>query len=308
MEENRMYEQKDVEAQKVYDYAQSANSLFHFMKEYRFLKEILLHRAIVPRFYVEDMEYLDLDLRGHHFQEIAVLQKCFCDIPFHQISNIARTDRFDKEKRIQEQKDQQDYYCHTDIYGEYGIAFSKEWAESHDVQPVHYINEKTGFCRNFTQAIQLAFEADELDEGIADSFLQQLAFMKPLKGWMPVKDGYVYKNFHDEREWRYVPEKGQEEIDPVIANPNICSTRGQLDWMSDSLKQSVYQDLWLRYEYDDIAYLIVPDNFARQQLIETIMEIPKEMFQSPEEESSALRQRLTLVSKIVVLDQIRKDF
>ena len=32
------------------DYAQSANTLFHFMKEPQYLKEILLKKAIVPRF------------------------------------------------------------------------------------------------------------------------------------------------------------------------------------------------------------------------------------------------------------------
>lgn len=310
MGENIVFEQKKIDAENACDYTQSANSLFHFMKEYRFLEEVLTKKAMLPRFYVEDITYLNLNMMGQPFKEIAVLQKCFCDIPFHQISNISKVDVFDKEKKERKENKTQ-YYCHTDLYGEYGIAFSKKWAESHNVQPVHYINENTEFCHNFSQALEMAFEAEELDDKIAYSFLQRLAFMKPLKGWMPVRDGYIYKNFHDECEWRYVPKDGQggkDEIDPVIANPSTCVDSGHLDWMNMSLKQEVYEKLWLHYDYDDITYVIVPDNLARQQLIDCIIKLPVSNFRDFGDASSVQRQKLTLISKIIVLSQITKDF
>ena len=37
------------------DYSQSANTLFHFMKEPRFLNDILTKKAIIPRYCKEDI-------------------------------------------------------------------------------------------------------------------------------------------------------------------------------------------------------------------------------------------------------------
>lgn len=42
------------------DYIQSANMLFHCMKEGRFLESILEKRAIVPRYCIENMKYLNI--------------------------------------------------------------------------------------------------------------------------------------------------------------------------------------------------------------------------------------------------------
>lgn len=37
------------------DYSQSANTLFHFMKESRFLNDILIKKAIIPRYCNKDL-------------------------------------------------------------------------------------------------------------------------------------------------------------------------------------------------------------------------------------------------------------
>lgn len=42
------------------DYAQSANTLFHFMTKFDYLEDILLRNAIVPRYCKEDLEYLKI--------------------------------------------------------------------------------------------------------------------------------------------------------------------------------------------------------------------------------------------------------
>lgn len=41
------------------DYVQSANSLFHFMKEFRFLKMALENKSLDARFCSEDISYLN---------------------------------------------------------------------------------------------------------------------------------------------------------------------------------------------------------------------------------------------------------
>ena len=68
------------------DYSQSANTLFHFMKEPRFLNDILTKKAIIPRYCKEDIAYLNIKNDGIPYHEILVLQKCFCDIPFHKLT------------------------------------------------------------------------------------------------------------------------------------------------------------------------------------------------------------------------------
>ena len=68
------------------DYVQSANSLFHFMYEERFLTDAIDRCALIPRYCKENIEYMVLkDTKGKTVKEMAVLQKCFCDIPFHKI-------------------------------------------------------------------------------------------------------------------------------------------------------------------------------------------------------------------------------
>lgn len=66
------------------DYAQSANTLVHFMKKFKYLEEILEKKALIPRYCIEDLQYLNIG--GGSFTEAFVLQKCFCDIPFHKLT------------------------------------------------------------------------------------------------------------------------------------------------------------------------------------------------------------------------------
>ena len=57
------------------DYAQSANSLFHFMKKGDYLNDILRRKALVPRYCFETVEYLDIHNDNHRFNDVAILQK-----------------------------------------------------------------------------------------------------------------------------------------------------------------------------------------------------------------------------------------
>ena len=59
------------------------------------------------------------------------------------------------------------------------------------------------------------------------------------------------------------------------------------------------------YNYDDIRYIIVPDLHSRIDIINTIMAIPDEQFDN---QSQILMQKYILISKILVLAEIRKDW
>ena len=119
------------------------------MKKIEYLQNILENKYITPRYCKEDIKHLTLSLNGKPFDEVAVLQKCFCDIPLHKITNklrcSVRTQK--KDDVLYEEKD----YSHTDLYGEYAIALTKSWGERKGVQPVHYINENSFFLKNLAK-------------------------------------------------------------------------------------------------------------------------------------------------------------
>lgn len=74
------------------------------------------------------------------------------------------------------------------------------------------------------------------------------------------------KNFHDEREWRYVPGTDiltEVKLGGVIANPTVLALVDSISEINQSLTAGRYRKLWLKFNYDDIHYIIVPDTQAR---------------------------------------------
>ena len=158
---------------------------------------------------------------------------------------------------------------------------------------------------------------DSIPEEYANDILNRLSFIKPLRGIMKrtVKrknseniSVEFYKNFHDEQEWRYVPSAtvlSEAKIERIIANPNILSLRAGIMDINNNLATEKYKSLWLEYDYDDIRYIIVPDLHSRIDVINTIMAIPEEKFDI---QTQVLMQKYILISKILVLNEIRKDW
>ena len=118
------------------DYAQSANALFHFMKEIEYLRTILQKKALIPRYCKEDIKYLNINNGETEFDEIAILQKCFCDIPFHKLTETFSLDGVGKEFETLNEIEKEQLRrsnTHPAFYGEFGIAFSKGWGEQNDL-------------------------------------------------------------------------------------------------------------------------------------------------------------------------------
>jgi hypothetical protein len=302
------------------DYVQSANTLFHFMSKIAYLNKILQERTIIPRYCTENIEYLNINIEGQIFREIAVLQKCFCDIPFHKLADTFALDGVgenfesltDGEKSELEKNN-----SHPDYYGKFAVALSKNWGENHHLQPVQYVNEKSTYAMEFSSTFASVLNAENVPEEYTNDILHRLSYIKPLRGIMsrsferknsgPVKIE-LKKNFHDEREWRYVPDSkilAEAKIDCIIANPNILRLTDGLTGINESLETGRYRNLWLDFGYDDIRYIIVPDSQARIDIIDTILSIPTDQFDHPDQ---AQRERYILMSKILVLDEIRKDW
>lgn len=114
------------------DYAQSANTLFHFMTKPEYLDSVLRRRAIIPRYCVETIDYLNIHSGTRAFNEAAILQKCFCDIPFHKLADtfsVNGVGEVYESLSKDEQADLEKNNTHFAYYGEYAIAFSKSWGE-----------------------------------------------------------------------------------------------------------------------------------------------------------------------------------
>ena len=75
--------------------------------------------------------------------------------------------------------------------------------------------------------------------------------------------------------------------------------------ISKGLEQEKYRKLWLEFSYNDIRYIIVPDTNARIEIIKTINALPDSCF---EDEDDIVMQKYVLISKILVLAEIRKDW
>jgi len=297
------------------DYVQSANTLFHFMSNITYLNRILVERQIIPRYCIENIEYLNINVEGQPFNEIAVLQKCFCDIPFHKLTDTFMLDgvgdiyeSLTKEEKSELAKNN----SHPDYYGKFAIALSKKWGESHNLQPVQYINEKSTYAMEFSNVFASVYKAEAIPEEYVNDILHRLSYMKPLRGTMDRsfnhKNIKLKKNFHDEWEWRYVPESKILEtakIECIIANPKMLNLPDSIAGINKSLENEDYRSLWLNFSYNDIRYIIVPDLQSRIDIIDTILTISPDKFDHPEQ---VQREQYILISKILVLDEIRKDW
>lgn len=308
------------------DYVQSANSLFHFMKEFRFLKMALENKSLDARFCSEDISYLNLNLDGQPTKKIAVLLKCFCDIPLTMAVKPSKVKVEESSlKEIQSKTGLSinpiEEMSHTDFYGSFGIAFSKKWCEDKNIQPVHYLEPTSYYTQHLGKHIQAQLDSEELsDLDFEDAFLR-LSYIKPLRGIMSrnkeiwkkdtdVKQDFeirYQKNFHNEKEWRFVPKLKDiqtvfPEEYPVILNEETANKididRNYSNFRSTALSTSKVSSL--QFEYKDIRYLIVPGANERKDLIALI-----DSLKFKEEDSKI--EKYLLCSKILTLDEIRKD-
>lgn len=299
------------------DYAQSANTLFHFMTKQDYLTSALCRRALIPRYCIENIDYLGIHNSQELFKEIAVLQKCFCDIPFHKLADkfsVNGTGENFKLLSEEERMEIEQNNTHCSFYGEYAIAFSKSWGEKRNLQPVHYLNRDSQYAKEFTALFELLLTDEELPDAYSQDVINRLAYIKPLRGIMQRnfnRNGSssifveIYKNFHDEREWRYVPNAevlSSLATESIIANPGIIRLSNEF---SKGFENERYKSLWLKFSYDDIRYIIVPDLYARIDTIKTIMELSDSHF---ENQDNIPMQKSILISKILVLSEIRRDW
>lgn len=255
---------------------QSANVLFKFMKEFKYLKDILIKKAILPRYYEETIDYLDIK----SLDKIVFPMICFCDINLSKLED------------------------HVHYYGKFGIGFNKSWAIKNGVQPIHYINKNSYIKNDISSIFSKALDDlsnNRLNNELSSNeymnyILSHLLFMKPVIGKMRREGDYDTKNFTDEKEWRFIPKIEEKHgIDLIIPIAYIENEKAYNAY-SDGITQ--IEELWLKFEINDIEYLMVENEKYRKQLIEFIMEI----------ENIDEMNKYILISKIVVYDIMNKDW
>ncbi len=222
----------------------SANVLCNYMKHQEYLDLILKNQAIIPRYVREDVAYLDLgDIR-----EICYPMTCFCDIPFSMVSS------------------------HMSRYGRYGIGLDKAALMNKGVvQPIHYMNDKSLLAKDFKEAFRSIYHAEPnlgKAETLADYLVSTLVYMKPIWGKQSNKQGrvrdYIYQ---DECEWRYLPPKEALADLPLVMRQEDMSERGIEDHCKALAK---HKESWLRFDWKDVCYIIVPNEAALNRTVKTI--------------------------------------
>ncbi|WP_394224105.1 abortive infection system antitoxin AbiGi family protein [Priestia aryabhattai] len=252
---------------------QSANVLFKCMSRLEYLKEILDKQAIMPRYYEEKIDYLNIE----GLDKIAFPMSCFCDIHLNKLVD------------------------HMQNYGWFAIGLSKEWGIKKGIQPIHYINGYSVLTKDFSSIFNSAMGKNQNERNVYSAYhnylLIDLLFMKPLEGKMITNEGYEHRNFHDEKEWRFIPNINEDDRDlPLIIPQEQMNPKGYNTY-SDVIQKR--DDLWLEFELNVIKYIIVSDQNAKKELITFLRENKK---------SENIDEIIDLCSKVLVFDELREDW
>lgn len=260
------------ESKKPPKYKQSANVLFNFMKQLKFLKMNLENKAFMPRYYEEKVSSYDIGI-----DKIAFPMTCFCDIHLQRIEP------------------------HVEFYGTFGIGLEKKWGESQGVQPIQYANINAPLFKSFSELFLKSLEQMDEDnqdiQNYQNYLLTHLLYLKPLNGDMLRNGKYEERNFHDEKEWRFVPQIGLEDDLDLLIPQTLLSIKAHEAYSGGITKR---EDLWLHYEYKDIRYLIVETKNDRTELIQFISEELSEGIDNFE--------KSVLISKIIVWEEMKEDW
>ena len=250
-------------------YKQSANVFLHCMKRIGYLKEILKNKAIILRYNVENIEYLQLKA----MEEIAFPMICFCDIFLTRIK------------------------WHMMSYGKYGIGLDKNFCIAQGMNPIHYVNEHSQLVRDLRGTmLKLCQDIDATNEVYCDQLMHNLLYMKPICGPMKIGNNQNKQTlFIDEREWRYIPkiDASKTEMELVLYGDEKVSEKIKL--YSDAMKYYKYG--WLYLNVDTIKYILVRNDRDVVRMIKYI----KKLDSWNEEEKSIL------ISKLIRYDTLKED-
>ncbi|MCQ4859145.1 abortive infection system antitoxin AbiGi family protein [Enterococcus faecalis] len=283
----------DVGKQEYSTYKQSANTLFKFVDKIDYLKENIRDMKMYPRYVEENVTYLNLKLGTRNINNVSFPMICFCDIHIHKLKDHVEHDPNTNSRG----------------YGKYGIGLDKAWCEKQGFQPITYLNTKSRACKELgsmmNKGLQNIYEEKDMEEEFFDYVLRNLMLSKPLSGSMYMgkaededeNDGMINKNFHDEREWRFLPDVPNDE-------ESFFNDATSSELMTPKIRNRLSEGLrgepgtHINLEIDAIKYIFVDTEKDRNELINVI----RERF------SKDLTSAMILASKILIYEQIKGDW
>lgn len=129
-----------------------------------------------------------------------------------------------------------------------------------------------------------------------------MLYIKPLTGENQNRITNEVENIYlpDEFEWRYVPDLESKEMDSILFDNDICKKDDNHVLLIDKYNNALekLESTWLKFEYSDIKYITVKDYSNREELINMIQNI----------DGLDEKEKLILISKIIVLSEAEEDF
>lgn len=200
----------------------SSNSIIHFTNSSDALKGIL-QNGFKVHICQENI------ILGGELIEINVPMVSFCDIPLSKIKE------------------------HIIKYGEYGVGFTKEWAEKNGLNPVLYVEKNSLLSHSLLASI-----ARSIGDGCWTLEEKQdvdiIRYIKNYKADLVRKSGTTpdYR-FSDEREWRYVPSNTDECVYLFGSKSSISDDK----WTSALTE---LENMSLKFEPNDIKYIFIKND------------------------------------------------
>lgn len=253
------------QAEEIPEPEQSANAFFHFVKNLNYLEHIIINRKL-PIWYVkEDVSYLNLP----NIEYLFMPMKCFCDINLHKMQS------------------------HMKYYGNYGIAFFKDWGINHKLQPVQYMNEKSFLTEQYISSFKASLNDNEsVNVEIKNYLSMNILYMKPIIGdQIDTENKPRRKYFLDESEWRYIFDVSNL---PDCEQLYVGNSNNDMKVFNEALLD---KNQGLEFDIKDIKYIIINTEDEFIKLISNL----KTMNLTEDE-------KYLLVSKILIWEQSRRDF
>lgn len=246
------------------------DTLFTFTTQLEFLLKYLKNRMISPRYCEEDVRYLYI--KGIKY--IAYPMKCFCDINMRKLN------------------------YHMEWYGDYGIAFDKDWGMKHNIQPVYYLNENSDLRKDISKVFRAVIKEEErgskTHEMLKNYLLHELMYYKPYQGKIRNRknNGVLRKCFTDECEWRYIPDVSSMNLQQAIPE-SVSHEDGFIQLYSDAM--DLNKDVSLCFKYSDIKHIIVQTLDEYRILSDAV-------------ESWGVEDKAEILSKVIVWKDKKEDF
>jgi hypothetical protein len=247
----------------------SSNSIIHLTQSLDALKGIIENSFKIK--YCKESINL-----SESCTDLMIPMVSFCDIPLSEIKD------------------------HINKYGNYGIGFTKEWAQRHGLNPVLYLDDNSNLSKSFEIALDSHVmdhdkDFDELEitqQCILDIFRYIKNYQGNLVRKTETKERY---RFSDEREWRFVP-TAELHADMALSTAYFEDKRNLKN--VTKIKSSL-DELKLTFEPNDIKYIIIKDDSEISEVLDFLKRVKGKEYSYHDIER--------LMTRILTTEQIQSD-